>query len=660
MAGHMTLQQQFESGLSHHQAGRLAEAERIYRQILSQQPNHADATHLLGVLARQAGRLDAGIELMRRAIRLKPDLAAAHCNLGNALQGKGQLDEAIASYRRAIALNPNLPEANSNLGNALKAKGQLDEAIAACRQAIALRPNYAEAHINLGNALKDKGQLDEAIAAYRRAIALRGNYAEAHSNLGTALRDKGQLDEAIAAYRQAVFLRPNYPEVHNNLGVARKDKGQVEEAIADFRRAIALRPDYAEAHNNLGGVLKTKGQLDEAIASYRQAIRFNPDLTEAHYNLGNALREIAQLNEAIASYRQAIRLKPGFADAHGNLGIALRSNGQLDEAIAAYRQALALSPNLPEAHHNLSLAILARGDFQQGWEEYEWRWKCKDFPPPRNFAQPQWDGCPLEGRTLLVHTDQGLGDGIQFIRYLPLAAQRGGRIILECHAELQRLFQTIAGRCQIVVRGQPLPAFDLHCPLLSLPRVFRTNLANIPKDVPYLHADVEGAKRWQQRLASHSPMVKVGLAWAGSPIHKNDRDRSMKLARLAPLGQVPGARFFSLQKGEAAAEAKSPPPGMELVDWTQELKDFADTAALIDNLDLVIAVDTAVAHLAGAMGKPVWTLLPFASDWRWLLQRQDSPWYPSMRLFRQPCIGDWDSIIVRVVDTLALWIEKPR
>ncbi len=283
--------------------------------------------------------------------------------------------------------------------------------------------------------------------------------------------------------------------------------------------------------------------------------------------------------------------------------------------------------------------------------------KRKELPFLRDSAQRQWDGSSLEGRSLLLHAEQGFGDALQFIRYLPRVAQRGGRIILGCQPELQRLFQTIADGCQIVVRGQALPAFDLYCPLLSLPRVFGTTLASIPNLIPYLRADAGEAGKWQQRLAEHCSMVKVGLAWAGSPAHKNDRNRSMKLARLAPLGRTPGVRFFSLQKGEAAAESKTP-PGLELVDWTQELKDFADTAGLIENLDLVIAVDTAVAHLAGAMGKPVWTLLPSNSDWRWMLEREDSPWYPTMRLFRQTSWGDWDSVVARVAEALSLWIRN--
>jgi tetratricopeptide (TPR) repeat protein len=535
--------------------------------------------------------------------------------------------------------------------------GRWREAEQLYRQVLAQYPQHAGAMLFLGVIAHQVGRIDVAVGLIRQAIALNPNNAEAHNNLGVALKDKGQLDDAIAAYRQAIALRPNYPEAYNNLGNALTDKGQLDEAIAAYRQAIALNPNLPEAHNNLGNALRTKGQLDEAIAACRQAIALRPNYLEAHSNLGNVLTDQGHLDDAIAAYRQTIALDPNFPDAHSNLGSALKDKGQFDEAIAAFRQAIALNPRLPEAHHNLSLALLARGDFQQGWDEYEWRWKCKN-PLRRDFAQPQWDGCPLDGRAILLQAEQGFGDAIQFIRYLPLVEQRGGRIIIECQVELQRLFRIMAGRWHIVALGQPLPVFDLHCPLLSLSRISRANLANIPNTVPYLYADADDTGSWQQRLGGHCPLVKVGLAWAGSPTHRNDRNRSIKLEMLAPLGQVPGMRFFSLQKGAAAAEAKTPPPGMDLVDWTMELKDFADTAALIANLDLVIAVDTAVIHLAGAMGKPVWTLLPFVPDWRWLLQRPDSPWYPTMHLFRQPRIGDWDSVITSVVEALSLWIRN--
>jgi Flp pilus assembly protein TadD len=687
--GDISIEQTMTLAIQHHQAGRLQEAEQLYRQILARQPGHVMAMHHLGMIAHQVGRNDIAVDLLRRVITLNPNLPEAHSNFGNVLRIEGQLDEAIAACRQAIALRPNYAEAHNNLGLALKDKGQPDEAIAAYHQAIALKPNYAEAHNNLGIALMDKGQLDEATAACRRAIKLKPNYAEAHNNLGNSfqikgqteeaiaayrqaialrpnyakavgnlgkvLKEKGKLDEAIAAYRQAIVLNPNYAETHNNLGIALTDKGQLDEAIAAYRQAIKLKPNFAEAHNNLGFSLRDKGQHEEAMVACRQAITLKPRFPEAHSNLGNALRDKGLLDEAIVAYRQAIMLRPGFSEAMSNLGNALRDNGQLEEAVDSYRRAIALKPDLADAHYNLALTLLLCGDFQPGWEEHEWRWKCTNFPSARrNFSQSQWNGGALETCTLLLHTEQGLGDAIQFIRYLPLVVQRGGKIIVECRAELQRLLRTMHEKCKILARGEPLPAFDLHCPLLSLPLVFGTMLDNIPKTVPYLHADMQDAKKWQERMDGQLPIVKVvkvGLVWAGKL--KPDPNRSMKLSSLAPLGQVPGVRFFSLQKGTAAAEAKTPPTGMELVDWTSELKDFADTAALIANLDLVISIDTSVAHLAGAMGKPVWTLLPFNSDWRWLLERQDSPWYPTMRLFRQETPGDWQTPIQKLTEELS-------
>jgi Flp pilus assembly protein TadD len=546
--------------VQHHQAGRFADAETLYRRILAAEPNHADALHLLGVIAYQTKQYQSAVELIGRA----------------------------------TALNPNYAEAYSNLGLALQETGRLDEAIAAFGKSIALKPGFAKAYSNLGNAFRDKGQLDQAVAEYRRAIELAPDYAEAYSNLGLALYDQGQFDQAVASCRRAVALNAGLPEAQNNLALALRDQGQLDESIAACRRAIELRPNYAGAYSNLG--------------------------------------------------------------------LALHNQGQFDQALGAFRQAIALNPNLSVAHINLAMTLLLNGDFKRGLQEYEWRWKYKDFPsPPRNFPQPRWDGGALENRTLLLHAEQGLGDTMQFIRYLPLMAQRGGRIIIECHTDLQRLFQKMPEKCQIVARGEPLPAFDRHCPVLSLPLVFGTTLENIPQTVPYLHAEAQDVKKFKQRMKKHWPkmkMGKVGLVWAGRPTHKNDRDRSIKLSMLAPLSLVPGVRFFSLQKGAASAQAKTPPAGMELVDWTAELKDFADNAALIANLDLVISVDTAMAHLAGAMGKPVWTLLPKIPDWRWLLEREESPWYPSMRLFRQPKRGDWESVIKRVADELNVWIKN--
>jgi len=653
----LTIPQTFDLAIQHHQAGRLSEAEQLYRQLLARQPAHADALHMLGVIAYQTGRHELAVALIRKAIAVHPNWPEAYYNLGNTLKELGQLEEAITAFQRAIALKPNWAEVHNNLGNALQAAGRAAEAIAACRQAIALQANYPQAYNNLGNALRDHGKVDQAIGAFHQALALAPAFPEAHNNLGAALKDQGSFAQAVAAFRQAIALNPRYAEAYSNLGVALKEQGQLDQAIDAYRQALTINPNYPEALSNLGMALKEQGQLDQAIDAYRHALAINPNYPEALSNLGIALIDKGLLEEAITSCRQATILKPAYAEAHNNLGLVLSVQGRLDQAVAAYRRAIALKPDLADGHWNLALALLARGDFAEGWEEYEWRWDCTEARGSRRkFRQAEWDGGPLHGRTILLHAEQGLGDTIQFIRYLPLVVRRGGRVRVECQPLLERLLQAMAGDITVVARGQPLPEFDVHCPLMSLPRVLATTLPTIPGQVPYLHASAQSAKWWRNRLANHGPAIKVGLIWAGNPQHKNDRNRSIKLATLAPLAQVSSVDFYSLQKGAAAAQ--SPPPGMNLSDPSDDLKDFIDTAGLIANLDLVIAVDTAVAHLAGAMGKPVWTLLPYAPDWRWLRDRTDSPWYPTMRLFRQSAIGDWAGVIQQVTAALASLVQR--
>jgi len=674
------IQRALDQALQHHRAGRLQQAEQLYRQILTQQPDHPEALHLLGVLASQSGQHDTAVKLIRQAIALKPNFPTAHLNLGNTFKDLGRLDEAIAAYRQAIALKPNFPEALSNLGSALKDHGQVDAAITAYRQAITLKPNFPEAHNNLGSALKANDQLDDAIAAFRQAIALKPDFAAAHSNLAIALQDHGQFNAALAACRQALALQPNSPEAHNNFGIALRERGLLDDARAAFQQALTLQPDFPEAHCNLGLTLHDQGQLDAAIAAHRQALALQPNFPEAHNNLGQALKDQGELDAALAAYRQALALKPNFPEACRNLATILKEHGELEAARAAYHQAIALKPAFAEAHSDLALLLLWQGDFSAGFLEYEWRWKCPNFRPfYRSFPQPQWDGSPLAGRTILLHAEQGLGDTLQFCRYVPLVAAQGGRIILACQPELHRLLQNVPslGFHQLLSRGQPLPTFDVHCPLLSLPHVLHTTLETIPCEVPYLRADPALVQHCHNKLAATctdpteprvetrgqpTPVpapnrrVKVGLAWAGLPTHPNDIHRSLTLAAFAPLAAVPNITFYSLQKGKRASDAADPPPGMHLVDLTPDLHDFADTAALIANLDLIISVDTSIVHLAGALAKPVWTLLPFLPDWRWLQDRPDSPWYPTMRLFRQQTQeqepADWPAVLTQVAAAL--------
>jgi len=577
------LQRDFQLAVQYHQAGRLAEAETLYRQILARSPNQPDALHLLGVLAGQVGRSDAAVDLISRAIAINPASAEYHCNLGEI-------------HRRCK---------------------RFDEAVACARQAIKIRPNYVTAHVNLGVALTDQHKADQAIEAFRRAIELGGNYPELFLNLGNALKQKNQLDGAIAAYHTAIALKPDHAEAHSNLAVALRDKGKLDEALDSIRRAIAIEPKYVEAHYNLGGILHEKGDLDGAIVAYQRAIALNPNHVLAHNNLGSVLMLKRQPHHAAVEFERAIQLDPALAD----------------------------------AHFNRALALLLLGDFARGLPEYEWRGRVKpQFMFMRHGCpRPQWDGRPLDGQRIFLHAEQGFGDTLQFCRYAPLVAQRGGRIIFGCQPQLARLLQNLPGVEQIVTAPPDPVHFEFHCPLLSLPLIFRTEVASIPANIPYVSPNVALVEQWKSRIKS-GEQRKIGLALAGSSANEHDQMRSMRLSQFAPLAQIPGVQFYSLQKDKASGET-SPPP-MSLVDFTEDFNDFADTAALIANLDLVITVDTAVAHLAGAMGKPVWVLLPYLPVWQWLLDRADSPWYPTATLFRQNTAGDWETVVDRVAEEL--------
>jgi len=475
---------------------------------------------------------------------------------------------------------------------------------------------------------------------------------EAYSKLGIALAAESKLDQAIAAFRKSIELNPRSAADHTNLGVVLRTKRMTDEAIAAHRKAIELDPNHATAHNNLGNALRDRGDHHAAIAAFQKAIALNPTYAKALTNLGNALSQIGQLEQAALAHADAIKLAPLLAEAHHNLGVVLTEQHKLEAAIAALRRAIELKPDFAEPHLNLAFILLAQGHFKEGWEEFEWRLKCDEPTEERNsYPQPQWNGEDLRGRTLLIHAEQGAGDTVQFIRYLPQVVALGGTVLVACRAELVPLFTPLAQGCRFISEGQALPPFDMHCPLMSLPGVMGTTLDSIPGAAPYLQADLAAKERWQQLIGGGSAL-KVGLGWAGNPEHKTDRLRSMDIAQLAPLARVPGVQFFSLQKRAPGARAQARPPQLPIADWTELRKDFADTASLIASLDLVISVDTAVAHIAGALGKPVWTMLSFAPDWRWLTDRLDSPWYPTMRLFRQKAWGDWGSVISDVADAL--------
>ncbi|MFO1056238.1 MAG: tetratricopeptide repeat protein [Dongiaceae bacterium] len=458
--------------------------------------------------------------------------------------------------------------------------------------------------------------------------------------LAAAHAAAGRLDEAAAAYRRILEVRPDNPAALHRLGLVRYRRRDPEAAESLIRRAIAVRPDFPAAWSDLAIVLNDRGRAAEAIDCCRRAIALEPGHAGAFGNLGLLLRNAGRIEDAVACQQRAIALRPEAPEAHNNLGVALCDLGRLDAAAAAFRRAIAIAPGTAAFHTNLAHALLLKGELEEGWRENEWR-------PKRRFAQPQWDGSRLDGRTILLHAEQGFGDTIQFVRYVPLVKQRGGRVVLEVQPELDRLCRSVGGHDEYRLRGQALPPFDLHASLLTLPHIFRTTLETIPGRTPYLEVDAPCPIRFPR-----DGRLRVGLVWAGDAAFPEDRQRSPRLDAFLPLLEVPGVQFYGLQKGDGRADlaGRTLPPCF--TDCGAAIGDFADTAAIMKELDLVISSSTAAAHLAGALARPLWLVLSVTPGFRWLLGRSDTPWYPTARLFRQSERGDWRPVMQAVAEAL--------
>ncbi len=650
--------------------GRLDEAKTCYQQALRIKPDLAEASNNLGTILQAQGQLAAAMACYARAIATKPHYADAHNNLGTVYHDQQQWESAIDCYRRAAAAEPGYAKAHYNIGIALQAQGKLAEAAAAFRKAVDVKCDYAEAHYSLALILQKQGRWPEAEAAFQQALRLRPAFAEAHSSLGAVYQAQGRLADALGCYRQSLRIQPDYPEAHYNWGTLLKDQKQFDEALAKYRRAIELKPGFAEAHHSLGAALQQLGRLDEAIAAYQGALRLRPDFALAHNNLGNVYQAQGESDLALACYEQALRidprqdeacLQPGLslpggadrAETCNNVGSALDRQDKPIKTLACFEIPLLLESIAPEAHYNRALVYLSQGRFLEGWGEFEWRLKCKTYPI-RTFSQPLWDGSSFAGRTLLVHAEQGLGDTLHFVRYLPLAKQRGGTLLFAVQPSLLPLLRG-SGFDGLLAWGDDLGEFDLQVPLLHLPGIFRTTLQNIPADVPYLAADPRLVDLWRERLASFDGF-KVGIHWQGNRDYVQDRYRSIALEEFAPLAGVPGVQLFSLQKYDGVDQLAEVAGQFAIHDFGPQLDEqcgaFMDTAAVMKNLDLVITSDTATPHLAGALGVPVWLALNKVPEWRWLLDGQNSPWYPTMRLFRQSRFDQWPDVFRRMAEEL--------
>ncbi len=561
----------------------------------------------------QAGQIAAAEEILHRIVAVQPGNTQALHLLAVCLAQRGALEAAVPYFRAVLARNPTNGACLNNLGNALQALRRHGEAADCYEKAIAVSPDNAAFHVNRGNCLKELARFEEALASYGQALARNPAHVNAYFNRATVLHERGRFAEALADFDRALALEPGHTGALRNRGITRFELQRYDDALADFEQALARNPRDGRAHVNRGNVLAELRRYDEAVASYERALALEPDSIEALFNRANALRDLGRFAEAVEDYERAITLEPDDAD----------------------------------AHWNEALARLAAGDLEAGWRGYEWRWKtAAKRPYARSFAEPQWTGAEdLRGRTVLLHAEQGFGDAIQFCRYVPLVADRGARVVLEAPAALVPLFRSLAGVDALIERGQPLPDFDFQCALPSLPLAFGTTLDTIPAPGAYLAADAQALAPWREWVAEFRSL-RVGIAWSGSLSQRNDR-RPIPLATLLDA-LPPGLTVVGLQKDVPPSDRPVLAASPRIADASARLHDFGDTAALVAQLDLVISVDTAVAHLAGALGRPIWLLASQAADWRWLTARTDSPWYPSMRIFRQPAFGDWRSVAAAV------------
>ncbi|PLK47193.1 tetratricopeptide repeat protein [Uliginosibacterium sp. TH139] len=536
------------------------------------------------------------------------------------------------------------------------AQGELAVSEARCKSVLQMAPAAADALNLLGLIAGDRGQDEAAERFFRDAQRADPEHPGPWINLGMLLRRKSRLEEALACYDNAIRLHASLASVHFNRANLLEQMQRLEEAEAAYLRAIELEPGDVAAYNNCGALLWKNKRFEDSLPFFERALALEPGNAEAWLNKGSSLKDLGRIDEALEAFAEARRLRPAFSEASFNLACSLHAMGKVDEALAAYAEARNDPAGFAEATWNEALCRLLKGDYAEGWRLYESRWLSCRFPPPRQFPQPLWAGeADLAGKTILLHAEQGFGDAIQFVRYAPLVAERGARVILAAHSELIPLFESVEGAAAVLNDKETLPAFDLHCPLMSLPRAFRTELDTIPARASYLAVTPPRRTVWQARLQDLSAGLRIGLAWAGNPANVEDAKRSMPLAALEPLlraCQASGSTIVSLQKAltEDDRERLEAFGGR---DFAADRNDFLDTAALVEQLDLVISVDSAAAHLAGALGKPVWIALCTTADWRWLQERSDSPWYPSARLFRQTQAGDWSGVVAQLVVALA-------
>jgi tetratricopeptide (TPR) repeat protein len=639
-----------QTALVHHSAGRLAEAERLYRQILAVVPEQPDALHHLGVIALQCGKGDLAVQIIGRAVELAPN-AAAFNNLGAAWRKLGRLPEAIECYKKSLALDGRQVDAITNLGLTFYVQKRYADAEPPLRQALSLAPNHAAALSGLANVLLMQERFDESAEMFERAHRTTPRDFTLSRAAGDAWLKAGDPYRAITAARKAIEIEPADAMSYGILSQACEALNKTDQSIASAHKAVEVGPTVWQAHHNLAGILQRAGKPDEALAPLQTALRLNPRESGLYGSLASALLADGKVAESIDAANRGLAIDPKNQKLYGALWASRYAASDFAGATIAARRAVELDPQNVESHAHLAFGLLAHGDFEEGFQQYEWRWRDpKCTTKPRDFTQPLWDGSDPANRRVMLHSEQGFGDIFMFLRFAPLVRKLGATVLIEVNYKLAGLVRRMCPDATVCIAGTMLPDFEMHAPLASLPAIFGTSRQTLPCTVPYFTADPALAAQWRLKMEPSEGLL-VGIVWAGNA--KPDPKRSATLADFAPLATVPSITLISLQPKPESDEANNLPPGMKLINLGPDLRDFSDTtASVLANLDLLITVDTGVAHLAGAMGVPTWLLLRESPEWRWAINRDTSVWYPTFRLFRQSKRGDWGSVMAVVAGEL--------
>ncbi len=626
-------------------------AKYILDKVIEIDSSNSKANELLAYIHGNLGQFDVCFELLNVACKQNDCSTQALYYLGSIQLERGLFDQAIETFKKSIFKGGEFFEALHDLATAQAQTGDLKSALNNYQKCLKFRNLSHVLFFNIARIFDDLKRYEEALAHYDKALSLKPDYAEAWSNKGVTLHELKRHVEALANFDKALSLKPDYAEAWSNKGVTLHELKRHVKALANFDKALSLKPDYVEAWSNKGNSLQELKQYDEAIAHYDKALSLKPDYVEAWSNKGNTLHELKRYDEALAHYDKALSLKANYHEAWTNKGVTLHELKRYDEALAHYDKALSLKPDYADASWNKSLTLLLQGDFENGLPLYESRWdseKVSEISGKRIFNKPTWVGVDsLAGKTILIYGEQGLGDFIQFCRYVKLVAELGANVILEVPQSLASLMKGMDGISKLVIKGEELPYFDYQCPLLSLPLAFRTNLTTIPCNKPYLFADSNKAAEWEKKLGGKR-QKRIGLVWSSISSFKADAKRSLLLADFVRALPLDGFEYVCLQKELKECDTEFLKTYKHIRFFGDEFANFSDTAALIENLDLVISTCTSVPHLSGALGKETWVLLSHVPDWRWLLDRKDSPWYPSVKIYRQSAIGDWDSVFDKV------------